>query len=938
MKTHILVAVALLWVSVGLAAPAAGVGQVLSGQVPKRVQHLAALGRLEASYQLEVAIGLPLRNREQLTNLLADIYDPASPNFRHFLKPDAFAAAFAPTVEDYQLVADFATAHHLKVTHRHPNRTLVQVSGSVRDIENAFHVHLQTYRDPTENRIFFAPDGEPSLDLQTPVLAISGLDNAVRPKPRMHAAGLASPKVKPMGGGGSGGGGGGGNTGPFEGYDFRNAYAAGVSLDGTGQSIGLFELFGFNPQDIMDYEDEAGISPYVNVQPVLIDGASGDSADADYIDDPGFLDYAFEVTGDIEMSIAMAPGLSSVLVYEGPTPMDLPPMGTNYVQDSETTDQINDVLNRMATDDLAQQLSCSYGFDINLSTVQIFQQFAAQGQSFFLASGDGGAYAGTVDEPADDPYITVVGGTTLTTSAAADEWSSETAWLTPASNDGLGDISPENATGGGVSLAYPIPSWQQGISMAANQGSTTMRNSPDVATVANNINIVWGNDLIGESSDFAEGGTSLATPLWAGLVALANQQAAANGQPPVGFANPALYAIAKSSDYAACFHDITKGNNTNSASPSKYEAVAGYDLCTGLGTPNGSNLIGVLLAPPVDTLQVTPPLGFTAFGPGGGPFTVANHTYTIKNSGAKSLTWSLVNTSSWLTVSASAGSLKAGASSTVTISLNPNANKFLINHVTGNVGWNNLTTGTTQSRQFDLYAGNGGFETGDLTDWTLTGSSELVFALAGDDADVAGEAALPGQPDGVFVRSGLYGGYLGEFAWNGYPAVGSIAQAVATTSGQPYLVSFWLTCVPDSTGVTTNNQFMAKWNNAKVYAQTNLNAVGWTNLQFVVSATAASTTLEFDFNNDPGAFGLDDVTVQPVPGPVLNSAAVASGKIGFSWRGYVNAAYQIQATTNLNLSGWSNVGSAILATNTVIGASLPVGNAPRQFYRVILSP
>src|ERR1035438_4881174 len=105
-----------------------------------------------------------------------------------------------------------------------------------------------------------------------------------------------------------------------------------------------------------------------------------------------------------------------------------------------------------------------------------------------------------------------------------------------------------------------------------------MRNSPDVSMVANNLNIVWGNDLIGASSDFAEGGTSLAAPLWAGLVALANQQAAAKSQPPVGFANPALYAIAKSTSYHSCFHDISTGSNTNSSSPTKYQAVAGYEI------------------------------------------------------------------------------------------------------------------------------------------------------------------------------------------------------------------------------------------------------------------------------------------------------------------------------------------------------------------------
>ena len=155
---------------------------------------------------------------------------------------------------------------------------------------------------------------------------------------------------------------------------------------------------------------------------------------------------------------------------------------------------------------------------------------------------------------------------------------------------------------------------------------------------------------------------------------------------------------------------------------------------------------------------------------------------------------------------------------------------------------------------------------------------------------------------------------------------------------QKYLVSFWLTCVPDSTGVTTNNEFIAKWNNTKLYAHTNLTAFGWTNLQFVVPATANRTTLEFDFNNDPGAFGLDDVTVQTVPGPVLNSAAVSSGAIAFSWSAFLNVSYQIQSTTNLINSGWANLGSPIRATNNVVNVSLPMSNVPKQFYRVILSP
>jgi hypothetical protein len=944
-KTQAIIAAVFLAGPVVVSAPVSGAArpQILKGQVPRITKRLASIRQLDSGARLDLAIGLPLRNREQLTNLLHELYQPGNANFRHYLTPEQFASRFGPSEDDYQKVIDFAKSHGLVVKRTHPNRTLLDVEGSVANIEKAFHVHMLVYKHPVEARTFFAPDAEPSLDLDTPVLAISGLDNYVRPRPHIYPAGTYSQtKVRPLGGGGGGGGGGtGGNyAGPFEGYDFRTAYADGVSQDGTGQSVGLFELFGFSQQDIQDYEDENYIYPYVNVKVIPIDGGPGDPANVDWIDYPGYLNYSFEVTGDIEMAIAMAPGLSSVLVYEGPTPLGVPPLGTNYIQDAATTAQINDVLNRMATDDLAKQLSCSYGFDINLSTVQIFQQYAAQGQSFFLASGDAGAFSGAIDEPADDPYITVVGGTTLTTATTSEggPWASETAWLSPATTDPLTGYMPETATGGGVSLAYGIPTWQQGISMTANQGSTTMRNVPDVSLVANNLNIVWGNDFIGASSDWPEGGTSLAAPLWAAFMAMVNQQAAANGQPPIGFVNPALYAIGKSTNYLNCFHDITTGMNTNSASPTKYYATAGYDLCTGWGTMIGSNLMQALLAPPVDHLVVTPPFGFTSFGPGGGPFTMTSQAYTLKNAGSVPLNWSLANSASWLTTSSTTGSLSAGASTTVTVSLNPAANNFLIGNLSGNVTFANKTDGTFQNRQFDLYAGNGGFETGDLTNWTLVGSPELNFGLAADDADVAGAEALTGQPDGQFVRSGLYGAYLGEYAWNGNPAVGSLSQTVATTANQQYLVSFWLTCVPDSQGVTTNNEFAVKWNNSTLYAQTNLAAFGWTNLQFVAPATTTSTTLEFDFNNDPGAFGLDDVTVEPVPPPALNTAVVSGDNLTFSWNAFLNVSYDIQSTTNLDGSSWANLGGAILATNNVMNVSIPIGDAPAAFYRVTIPP
>jgi hypothetical protein len=908
------------WLGIPLPALAAPPVQVLSGHVPAITKQLTPARRLDSGASLDLAIGLPLRNREQLTNLLQALSQPSSPNFRHYLTPDQFTASFGPSQADYQAVADFAKSRGLLVKGTHPNRTLLDVSGSVAAIENAFHVKMLVYQHPVESRTFFAPDVEPSLDLNTPVLAVSGLDNYKKPRPHLN------PLLRPLRRGGGGGGGGGG-SGPYGylGSDFRNAYAPNVSLDGTGQSVGLFELSGYDNTDITTYEDEAGYS-YVNVTNIYIDNFDGDDSQ---------MDYAVEVTSDIEMAIAMAPGLANVYVYEGPTPQDVPPVDTNDMQSATTTAQINDVFNRMATDNLAGQLSCSYGLDVNSSTVQIFQQYAAQGQSFFLASGDNGAYPGAIDSPADDPYITVVGGTTLSTDSQ-EYWTSETVWLTPP-DPFFG--TPENASGGGVSFTYAIPSWQQGISMTANQGSTTMRNLPDVAMVANGVDIVWGDDypLLDSSTDLPEAGTSLAAPLWAGFMAMVNQQAAANGQPPIGFANPPLYAIAKSTNYHSCFHDVTTGNSFTPGSPSKYSATPGFDLCTGWGTPNGNNLIQALLAPPGENLVITSPLGFTSSGPGGGPYSVTSQTFTLKNTGSTMLNWSVVNTSGWLNVSSTRGTLSPGGSCAVNVSLNSTANNFLIGNYSGNVSFVNLTDGMTQNRQFDLDVGNGGFETGDFTDWTFFGDPGSMFVVGADDADVAGEAVWDGAVDAQFVHSGLYGAYLGESDNGGTtPPIGSLSQTLATTVGRQYLVSFWLSSVPYTDGSTTPSSFAALWNGSTLWSQTNLPAFGWTNLQFVVPATATHTTLEFDNNNVNAAFALDDVSVQTVPPPVFQSVSMSSSNLTFTWSAIANQSYQIQATGNLDNPNWTNVTAVLTASNNIVSTSAFLTNAPQQFYRVKL--
>jgi uncharacterized repeat protein (TIGR03803 family) len=618
--------------------------QFLHNHVPAAVTNAAPVRHSSLWKRLNLTIGLPLRDREGLTNLLQQLYDPASPNFHHYLTPEEFAQRFGPTEEDYQAVVGFAQSHGLFVMARHPNRTLVSVRGTVAAIERAFHVTLNEYQHPTESRTFYAPNVEPSLDLTTPVLGVSGLDNYFVPHPCFRR--LSLEQAKPQTGAGPGG--------AYLGNDFRAAYVPDVTQTGTGQTVGLLEFdAGYLQSDITAYETLAGV-PNVPVSAVLLDGYNGA---------PGG-EANIEVSLDIEMAISMAPGLTGVIVYEG-----------------STTD---DILNRMATDNLAKQMGASWTYPTDANSDQIFLQFAAQGQSFFNASGDSGAYSGTVPTPADDPNITVVGGTTLTTSGPGGAWVSETTW-TPYSS-------------GGISTVHPIPIWQQGISMTANQGSTTMRNLPDVAMTADNVYVIY------DGGAGAVGGTSCATPLWAAFTALMNQLALTNDEPTVGFINPAVYAIGKGSNslgYTTLFHDITTGNNENSRSPTRFLAVAGYDLCTGWGTPIGSNLITAIAFP--EPLRITPATGAIFTGPVGGPFAPAAQAYSLTNTAASPLSWSLANTSSWLNVSPSSGTLlHGGPAATVTASVELTATNLPAGSYSAALRFTNLGDNFGQTRQLTL--------------------------------------------------------------------------------------------------------------------------------------------------------------------------------------------------------------------------------------------
>jgi len=505
---------------------------VLSGRAP-------LVGRVPTSQSLRLVLVLPLRNQDALDRLLEDLYNPSSPSYRQFLTVEEFTEKFGPSQQDYDAVVAFAEAHGLTVVGTSRNRVNVDVRGSVATIEEAFHLTMGLYQHPTDNRIFYAPDREPTPDLTIQLWHISGLDNYSIPRPAVHRNQSARSNATT----------GSGPSASFLGSDMRAAYYGG-SLTGSGQSLGLLEYYGTDLSDLTTYFKNAG---QTNNVPVTLKSTDGTSTSCVY---PSCDDT--EQTLDMTQAIGMAPGLSSLVMYVGST-------------DSA-------IFNAMATaSPLNAQLSSSWTwYPADPSTDNpYFQEFAAQGQNLFQAAGDSGKWttSGTASEifPADDVYVTSVGGTDLNTSGASGPWSSETTWV-----DGGGGISPDK---------YAIPSWQTAAASGCSSCSKTYRNGPDVSANANFTFYVCADQTTCTANEY--GGTSFAAPMWAGYLALVNEQAVANGNHTVGFINPSLYTIGAGSSYGSDFHDITSGSNG-------YSATTGYDLATGWGSPNGTGLISAL--------------------------------------------------------------------------------------------------------------------------------------------------------------------------------------------------------------------------------------------------------------------------------------------------------------------------------------------------------
>lgn len=514
------------------------------------------VGNMPAGQIMTLNVVLPLSNQSGLDDFLSDLYDPNSPSFHQYLTPAQFTARFGPSEADYAAAVSYVKANGFQVIGGSRDGMNIVIRGPVSAVDRAFHVTMRIYKRPSQNGDFYSPDREPTTNLNFELWHISGMNNFSIPHPMYvkksdyaAAHGIAASAVVPYATTGSG------PSASFLGSDMRAAYYGGGPLTGAGQNLGLFEFYGTDLADLNTYFANVHQTNNVPITLLSTDGTSTSCTDSGR---HGRCDD-IEQTLDMTQALGMAPGLASLTMYVGSTDTAIIAAMTTHIP-------------------LPTTIGCSWGWSpVDPSTLDpYFEKMAAQGQTFFVASGDNSTWTASGSSaawPADDAYVVSVGGTDLITAGAAGPWKSETAWA-----DSGGGISPDQIA---------IPSWQQlaGVINSSNQGSTTYRNGPDVSANANFTFYVCGDQTTCTANEY--GGTSFAAPMWAAYIALVNQQLQANGQPSIGYFNQTIYPQNTGSGYAADFHDITSGTSGS------YSAVPGYDLVTGWGSPN-TGLIAAL--------------------------------------------------------------------------------------------------------------------------------------------------------------------------------------------------------------------------------------------------------------------------------------------------------------------------------------------------------
>ena len=519
----------------------------------------------------DVALSQP--NPAALTSYIASLSNTASPNYHHYLTPSEFAADFGASASTVATVSKYLSSYGLHVGGLSTGHIILHVRGLTSNIARAFDSRVATVRlGSGALAAQLVSAATLPADVAHDIVGVAGLSSVVTPTSDAVASHAVAHVVTESSCAGANDGASATSTTPnllggytlqqeAELYGFNTAYATGN--DGTGQTIGIYELGIYDPSDVATYYSCYGISTVPTT--INVDGGAKGG-------------YSDEATMDVEQTAGLAPG-AKIEVYAGPNSGSGP----------------TDIYQQIADDDTATIVTTSWG-DCEVDPANdpsaeepIFEQMAAQGQTVVASAGDEGSSdcngitsnAPAVDDPASQPYVTGVGGLTVSNITGP----VESVW-----NDGTN--SSGGASGGGMSQIWSRPSWQIGTGITS---ADTMRMVPDL-TVLGDPDTGFVEYYTGSSSGFCHhtcsggwdtiGGTSISSQLVGALLAVSAQSC---GVSRLGFVNPTLYAMDAES---VGFTDVTSGNN-DLYGEGVYSAGVGYDMASGLGSPNASFISGI---------------------------------------------------------------------------------------------------------------------------------------------------------------------------------------------------------------------------------------------------------------------------------------------------------------------------------------------------------
>jgi kumamolisin len=498
-------------------------------------------GPVDANQRVSLSLVLrdPTKEREEAD--LRAIYDPASPNFARFKTPSEFAAAYGPPTSEVDALRAYF-GRGLDVEWQPGSRTAV-VAGPARSIEAAFGVRIHAYVS-SDGVSYYASALKTLIPAAVQRYVVdAGQVSSYRPPLVLHSVPAGGLKPADI----------------LAAYDMK-PLRDDLKLDGAGETVVFWSLSdGFRQSDFDLFSQQN----HLPQQDVTVVGPT---------DNPG----EGETIMDLEVVHSIAPA-ARLVVYTGAF---------------RTDEDFKAIHQHIVGDNPGAIISHSWGecergqTADSAALTSAYDQAAQQGGTVFVSTGDSGAFGCLTNDPnalptseyigvslpASVPGVTAVGGTHLSVRQDG-SWYNEVVWM---------EAPQTGGTGGGVSTLFPRPQWQQAAGVDNQFNRDHMRSIPDVSADADPYS---GMAIYDSVTGWGQGGgTSQSAPIWAGITALINQYLKSKGLKPVGFLNPALYALARGNPPFPPFHDIVVGSDL------VHPATPGYDLATGLGSPDVWNL------------------------------------------------------------------------------------------------------------------------------------------------------------------------------------------------------------------------------------------------------------------------------------------------------------------------------------------------------------